>query len=454
MRNGPNRPLWVRLSLTYVAVALLAVLILAGITAIAAERYVNVLVDERRENLTQALLVDAASTYKTGQPGWSDADLQPALDLAARSGTDVAVLDQDGRVVATTFSHPRRAAHTERRPIMSDGERVGTLDIRFNGRGLIVSTDRLRRSLLRADAWSAGVAALLALGAAVVVARRLSGPVRSLTAAAGEMSRGNRHARAKALPGVPAELNELATTFNDMAEKLTGEEQFRRDLVADVAHELRTPVAVLQANCEALLDGVVEHTPEQTASLHEEVVRLARIVDDLQRLASAEAAALHLDREPCNLAAIADAAVSAIEATAGAAGVQLSRALDDVTVEGDPGRLHQIVTNLLSNAIKFSPPGAAVEIRVTRRNKEGELVVSDTGPGISAEDLPHVFERFWRSSSAAADAGTGIGLSIVQNLVAAHHGTIAVDSAPGRGTRVTVSLPLLESRAASIRSPH
>lgn len=442
MGRGASRPLWVRLSLTYVAVALLAVLILAGITAIATERYVNVLVHERRDDLTQALLVDAASTYNTGQPGWKDADLQPALDLAARSGTDVAVLDVDGAVVATTFAHPRRADNTEQHAIELNGRRIGTLDIRFNGRGLLVSTDKLRRSLLRADVWSAGVAALLALGAAVIVARRLSAPVRSLTAAAGSMSRGNRHTRVGALSGAPSELGELARTFDGMADTIAGEEQLRRDLVADVAHELRTPVAVLQANCEALLDGVVAHTPKQTASLHEEVLRLARMVDDLQTLASAEAAALHLVREPCDLAAIADDAAAAIESTASHAGVRLVRDLEPAIIDGDPVRVRQIVTNLLSNAIKFIPPGGVVTIQVEPRGDQAILVVADSGPGISAEDLPHVFDRFWRGHAGNGATGTGIGLSIVRNLVMAHDGTVEAESTPGVGTQMTVRLPV------------
>jgi two-component system, OmpR family, sensor histidine kinase BaeS len=190
-----SRPIWLRLTLTYVGVALLAVLILAGITAVFSERYVNVLVSERRDDLTRALLVDAASTYNTGQPGWSDVDLRPALDLAASSGTDVAVVDNDGAVVAATFTDPRHAAGTQHEPILVRGQQVGALYVKFNGRGLVESADNLRRSLIHADVAAAGVAAVLALVAAVIVARRLSGPVRSLTAAASAMSRGNRQVR-------------------------------------------------------------------------------------------------------------------------------------------------------------------------------------------------------------------------------------------------------------------
>lgn len=446
MTREQRTPIWLRLTLTCVGVALLAVLIVAGITAAFSERYVSQLVDERRDDLTRALMVDAASTYNTGSPGWSDVDLRPALDLAARSGTDVAVVDNGGAVVAATFADPRHAVGTEQHPIQVHGQPVGTLYVKFNGRGLVQSTDSLRRSLLHADISSAAVAAVLALGAAVVVARRLSSPVRRLTAAAGEMGRGNRDTRVGALPGAPAELHELATAFDAMADTLTRHEQLRRDLVADVAHELRTPVAVLQANTEALLDGVVPHTCEQTASLHEEVVRLADMVNDLQTLASAEAAVLHMDLTRCDLGMLADIAVEAMTSTANVARVELHRELQPAFVYGDPARLHQVITNLLSNAVKFTPPGGRVTVTVSAQDKDVRLVVADTGPGIEADELPRIFDRFWRGRNAANSAGTGIGLAIVGDLVAAHHGSIAAESSPGKGTSIVVTFPAVGSQ--------
>jgi two-component system sensor histidine kinase BaeS len=434
-------PIWLRLTLTCVGVALLAVLIVAGITAVFSERYVNQLVDERRADLTNALIVDAASTYNTGRPGWSDVDLRPALDLAARSGTDVAVVDERGGIVAATFADPRHARGTEQHAITVRGARVGTLYVKFNRRGLVQSADTLRRSLLHADVSSAGAAAVLALAAAVVVARRLSTPVRRLTDTAAEMGRGGREVRVGELPGAPAELHDLGLTFDAMADTLVRQEQLRRDLVADVAHELRTPVAVLQANTEALLDGVVPHTREQTLSLHEEVMRLAAMVNDLQTLASAEAAALHLELTRCDLALLADVAADAMVSSASVAGVTLQRGLIPTFVDGDPARLHQVITNLLSNAIKFTPRGGEVAIRVRPEGGRALLEVADTGSGIDDHERPRVFDRFWRGRNATRVAGTGIGLAIVADLVHGHNGTVSIDSTPGRGTRVTVELP-------------
>ena len=439
--SSRRSPIWLRLTISYVAVSLLGVLILASITAVFIERYVNRLVDERRHGLTNALLVDAASTYNTGKPGWSDADLRPALDLASRSGADVAVVDQTGSVVAATFADPRHATGAEQHPILVAREQIGTLFVKFNGRGLVQSADALRSSLLHADAWSAGVAAVLAVLAAVVVARRLSAPVRALTATALEMSAGNRSVRAGDLGSAPAEIHELATTFDHMADTLSRQEQIRRDLVADVAHELRTPVAILQANTEALIDGVLPHTPEQSISLHEEVLRLASMVNDLQELASAEAAALHLNFTQCDLAALADIATDAIATNAAASGVDVRRHLSPALVDGDPVRLHQVITNLLSNALKFTPRGGTVDVTVASHEGGARLVVADSGVGIPDDELPHVFNRFWRGASAETLAGTGIGLSIVADLVEAHHGAVRVDSQVGRGTSVTVTFP-------------
>ena len=438
-----SSPIWLRVARTCVAVALLAVLLVAGLSVWFGDRDINNLVHERRDDLTSSLVVAAAASYNTGKPSWSDVDLRPALELAARSGTDVAVLDNAGRVVASTFGDPSRADDTEQRPIAVSGQRVGTLYIRFNGRGLVHSADNLRSALLHAEIGSAGLAALLALAGAVLLSRRLSTPVRRLTAAARAMSHGNRDARVGRLDRAPAELQELAATFDQMADTLSREEQLRRDLVADVAHELRTPVAVLQANIEALLDGVVDYSPDQAASLHEEVLRLGRRVADLQALASAEAAVMHLAKRPTDLAAVVDLAIDSLQPMFTTEGVIVDRQLTPaVVVEADPARLHQITTNLLSNAAKFTPTGGSVTVTVDIDSGQARLMVSDTGTGIPPEDLPHVFKRFWRGDHRVATPGTGIGLSIVADLVRAHAGHLHVTSTVGQGTQVTVTLPL------------
>jgi two-component system sensor histidine kinase BaeS len=442
---GP-RPLALRLALAFVAVAVLAVAIVAGLAVAFSDRDISVLLQQRRDDLTRTLSLDAVSTYNTGRPGWSDVDLRPALDLAASSGTEVAVLDQDGRVVATNLAGPRSGV--VRRALTLDGRRIGTLLVRFSGRGLAASADNLRGSLVRAVIGAAALAALLALAVSLLVSRRITRPVTRLIESARAMSSGDRQARVGPVPGAPAELRELAATMDQMAAALGAQEQLRRNLVADVAHELRTPVAVLQANTEALLDGIVPHTPEQTGALHEEVLRLGRMVDDLQTLAAAEAAALRLSLQPVDLAVIAGAAADDWDASFAAAQISFERRLEPAPVQADPVRMHQVIGNLLSNALKFTPDGGRVTMTLAQAGGEARLQVSDTGPGVRPEDQPYVFQRFWRGDRAGQTAGSGIGLAVAAELARAQQGIIELASEPGGGARFTLVLPLVTEPAA------
>jgi two-component system, OmpR family, sensor histidine kinase BaeS len=227
-----------------------------------------------------------------------------------------------------------------------------------------------------------------------------------------------------------------------MADALDSEDKIRRDLVASVAHELRTPVAVLQAGHEALLDGVTEPIPEALGSLRDEVLRLARMVDnDLQSMAAADAAALHLRRERCDLASIAETAADSLARRFEAADVTLERRLAAVPVLADERWMHQVVTNLLDNALKFTPAGGTVTIRTRREGPDAVLDVTDTGVGIPAAELPRIFDRFRRGQAAAQTSGSGIGLAIAAELTRAHGGTLTATSEQGEGTRLTLILP-------------
>jgi two-component system sensor histidine kinase BaeS len=444
--RGPG-PVGLRLALAFVAVAVLAVALVAGLAVLFSEHDLSVLAQQRRTDLTRTLAVDAVSTYSTGKPGWSDVDLTLALELAASSGTQVAVLDSHGHVVASTIADPLRAPGVQRSPLTLQGQRIGTLLVRFSGGGLAASADRLQASLARAVIGAAGLAAVLALLVALALSRRITRPVTRLIESARAMGGGDRRARVGPVTGAPAELAELAATFDQMADTLDAQEQLRRNLVADVAHELRTPVAVLQANTEALLDEIVPHTAEQTAALHEEVLRLGRLVDDLQTLAAADAAAVQLTLQPCDLAEVAAAAAGDWEASFAAAQVTFQRRLEPALVQADPGRLHQVIVNLLSNALKFTPAGGQVTMTLTRGGGQARLEVGDTGPGIPASDLPHVFDRFWRAAQARQTPGSGIGLAIADELARAHHGTIEASSQPGNGTLFTLVVPLSSQTA-------
>lgn len=237
-----------------------------------------------------------------------------------------------------------------------------------------------------------------------------------------------------------AELMTRMHAFDRMAAALAREDELRRALVADVAHELRTPVTILRAACEEMVDGLASPTIERISSLHDEVLRLGRVVEDLGALASADAASLRLDLRPLDLSAVARDVADLLEPRFAGAGLALTTSLTPVSVDGDATRLHQVVLNLLTNALKFTPAGGTVTVTVEPQDRLARLEVTDTGPGIDPDELPHVFERFWRGRDAERAGGSGIGLAVVAQLVLAHRGRVDVTSEPGRGTTFTVLL--------------
>jgi len=444
--SGPTRSgtrsdaIGLRLALAFLAVALAAVALLAGLMAAFAAADVSHLASRQRYELASAIAVAAAGAWDRSD-SWASADLSPVLDLAASVGADTEIMDGAGRPVASSPGFGRHAAGPRvSAAVVARGQRVGVAVVRFTASGLAGADHALRIALWRAIAGAAGLAALLALLTGLGAARRITRPVRRLIVVARAMGSGDRAARV-GLISAPGELRELATAFDQMADTLDRQEQMRRDLVADVAHELRTPIAVLQAGHEALLDGVAEPTPGQLASLRDEVLRLARMVGDLQTLAAADAAALLLDLSRRDLADIAATAADSLAGRFEAAGITLDRRLTPVEVRADPDRLHQVITNLLTNALKFTSSGGRVVIRSGPAGSAAVLQVADTGAGIPASELPRIFDRFWRGRQAAQVSGSGIGLSVAAELARAHGGDLAASSQPGCGTQMTLTLP-------------
>ncbi|MFF9486025.1 sensor histidine kinase [Streptomyces sp. NPDC014676] len=287
-----------------------------------------------------------------------------------------------------------------------------------------------------------GVALAAVLGA-LLLSRAVLRPVRAMTLAAKGLGEGDLERR------VPVsgrdEIAQLGGAFNRMADSLQAGEERQRRLIGDIAHELRTPLANLRGYLEALRDDVVEPTPELLASLHEEALLQQRIVDDLQDLALAEAGALTYHPTEVDLRELLETGRTAHRAQADAAGVTLGlEAPDPVFVTADPDRLRQVVGNLVGNAIRATAAGGSVTLALTSRRELAVVEVRDTGKGIAAEDLPHLFDRFWRAdaSRGRATGGSGLGLSIARQIVTDHRGTIEVRSTVGVGTTFTVVLPL------------
>jgi two-component system, OmpR family, sensor histidine kinase BaeS len=432
--------LGLRLALTFLGVALASIAVLGGLTAWLAADDISTLTSRQHRELTSAIAMSAAAAWDQNN-SWASADLSPALALAARTGADAQIRDRAGRVVGSSPGFAAQTSPQYTAPVDVDGQHVGEAVVRFTHSGLGQANLALQADLLQAILGAAGLGALLALLTGLGFARRLSRPVERIIAVTQAMGSGERAARVGAIGG-PAELRELATAFDRMADTLDRQEQLRRDLVADVAHELRTPVAVLQAGHEALLDGVTEPTPGQLGSLRDEVLRLARMVGDLQTLAAADAAALHLSLSRCDLVAIAAGAADSLAGRFEAAEIAFDRRLAPAAINGDSRWLHQIITNLLSNALKYTPAGGRVVISTGPEGRNAVLTVTDTGAGIPADELPRIFDRFWRGRRAEQISGSGLGLAIAAELARAHGGRLAASSEVGRGTEMTLTLPL------------
>jgi two-component system sensor histidine kinase BaeS len=310
---------------------------------------------------------------------------------------------------------------------------LGTSD-RFNA----FSGDGLWRT-----AATALIVLLIAAAITVLAGRRMVQPIHALTGAAQRMTAGDRTARVSA--GGKDEVGRLARAFNTMAETIERNEQQRKAMVSDIAHELRTPLSNVRGYLEAAEDGVVPLDRALVRSLLEDAGLLERLVGDLQQLALADAGMLHLHPEECDVSDLARQVVAAYCGSAERLGVDLElSAAEPVTVQGDPGRLRQALGNLVDNALSYTGEGGRVEVSVRRSGGFVECAVADTGPGIAAEHLPHLFERFYRAdpSRSRATGGSGLGLAITKHLVEAHSGAVEVKSTVGKGSVFTIHLPL------------
>ena len=292
--------------------------------------------------------------------------------------------------------------------------------------------------------WAAPLMALLFLfGASVIFStmaglRRVFTPLNQLLEASGRVATGDYSTRVT--ENGPPEVRSLARAFNSMAERLQITNAQRRDLLADVTHELRSPLTVIQGHVEGMLDGVYAADPARLNLILEETHILARLVEDLRTLSLAERGALELKVGPEDLAGLLRETAAAFGSQADRAGVRLDLDLPGQlpTSAIDPERIREVLSNLILNAVRYSVPGGSIRIRLEPLAGSVQVSVADDGPGIAPEDLPHIFDRFYKSSDSG---GLGLGLAIAKYLVEAHGGEIRADSAPGRGTTISFTLP-------------
>jgi signal transduction histidine kinase len=342
-------------------------------------------------------------------------------------------------------------------PILVDNQLVGTIIVTPNN---IATSGTLAGEFLasvnQAIVSSVVAAGILALILGAILSFQITAPLRQLKKAASAIAHGDLSQRVKI--SSRDELGELGQTFNHMAESLANAETQRQHLVADVAHELRTPLAAIQGTLEGMQDGVLPLDAEQIATLHSETILLNRLVGDLRLLSLAEAGQLKLERQETEPSGFIQQVVERAKSQANQRNIRLETdvpaKLPDIWIDSD--RITQVLNNLISNALRYTPEGGTITIRATFPPGEGSLRVSvaDTGAGIDPENLPYVFDRFYRAdkSRTRSSGGSGLGLAIVKQLVEAHGGSVLAESPifqgenqEGFGTKISFTLPILKS---------
>lgn len=459
------RSLWFKLTAALVLVTLIAVglsvLMTNLTTANSFQGFVRRSRVEERTGVAEAL-----AAYYASQGSWGGVDslfiwlpgrmghgvgpaMMPGIGPGMMRPWSFQLANADGVVIAASraeeighqLSQADLAAST---PVEVDGRRVGFLlpGPRIND---FSETEQAFLRNVNLGIVSVGIlACAIAILLGLFLTWQLTGPLRRLTTAAQGIARGDLSHRVDIRS--KDELGQLGQAFNHMAESLARAEKLRRNMVADIAHELRTPLSVMRGNLEAILDGVFEPTKENVASIHKEALLLSRLVDDLQELALAEAGELKIEREPTDLALLIERTVASVSSKAQADDVTLVRDLprDLPLVSIDSQRIGQVLLNLLDNALQHSPAGGTVTVKVRQEEEAVRVDIMDQGPGLSPEELSLVFERFYRGDKARSRAtgGAGLGLAIVKQLVEAHGGRVWAESALGQGATFSFTLPL------------
>jgi signal transduction histidine kinase len=403
-------------------------------------------------------------TYYLGHGSWQGVEIV----LEERTNTSIralrpdwdrtVVVDANGIVIidhGNTSSPLIGSKFTPRanetgQPLTINGSLIGTLWV---DRGTPPRAVQLIFTLIGPTAIISIMLGILTLVIGLLLMRRMINPLSEVIAAAQAVSQGDLSARVP-VDARNDDLTALSIHFNHMADELERSDRQRRNMLADIAHELRTPITILRGRLEGILDGVYPADEAHIAPALEETYLLERLVEDLRLLALAESNQLRFELKPINLTELAKAILGLFSAQAGERNVQLKMEAeaDIPEVMVDPQRFQQVVGNLIDNSLRYTPEGSTIDLIIQRQENSVELTVADEGPGIPEAELEHVFDRFWRGdkSRARSTGGAGLGLSIARQLVEAQGGKITAHNRPERGFAVQITLPVHEPSSSKL----
>lgn len=427
--------------------------------------YLTLTTEATLEQLPEQL----SSAYTNGS--WDDQALANIANTLP-AGTEVTLKAPDGTLIATLTPasdtmHGFTVAGQGMTmgnmmgmnfPLSAQGWKTKTIEVKKGNQSLALATVHypttarvlnpqdiaFSGSVFHSQLAAGGLALVLGMLLSYLVSRRLAQPLKRLTQAAERIGQGHLEVRVPAL--TQDEVGELATAFNAMADNLKRHEDLRKQFTADIAHELRTPLTSIRSFIEAFQDGVLPPNTENLLAIQEEIDRLVFLASDLKDLNIAEMGALHVKADPINLVALIDKVVHNLVPLIQQKGLNLTWEPEEkaISVLGDDRLLTRLFYNLVHNAYKYTESGGQIAVRVQSREADVLVTIEDSGIGIGADDLPFVFERFYRTdkSRARETGGSGIGLALAQQISRLHRGEVSVESSLGKGTKFTVKLPV------------
>lgn len=453
-----------KLSLSYVVVALISVFLISIFSNVFLDKQFREYVKQNQEQKNKEVVSSISKQYQNDK--WNITMIESIGVNALEYGLIIRVIDADGKTVWDARVHnngmcQRIIEHMSRNmsshyPNMK-GEyiekpysvnynlkKVGTVEIGSYGPFYLNDNDLAFITTLNKMLISVGIFSLLfALVLGTIMARRLSSPISRVITTARMIAKGYFSDRIMEKSST-SEIIQLTNTINDLALTLEKQEKLRKRLTGDVAHELRTPLATLKSHLEAMIDGIWEPEKERLVSCHDEIERISKMVGDLERLARYESENLILNKTEFNISETVSRIINNFENEYMNKGLKIEFKADkEEWVFADKDKISQVVINLISNALKYTPAGGRVEVNVKGDENTSCITVKDNGSGIPKEDLPYIFERFYRADKSRnrMTGGSGIGLTITKAIIEAHKGKIEVVSNAGEGSEFTVFLP-------------
>lgn len=443
-----------RVMLVSIAVSLITIISSVVVLSAVWNQHFQSYTRENVQRVADGTAAAIADGYEQSNGDWyggalsaatSASSLYDSVYLQVRTIDGTIVYDDRANDVLGSVDVKEDGSNVASAPIMVDGEKVGTVLVRVPGSETLLTKfdEDFRDKSYNAMIFAAVIALIIAMVMGAIFARTIAAPVKKITNAAKALKEGDYSART-GMAGSD-EIARLGNMFDLMADSVESNRKLERRLVTDVAHELRTPLMAIQSTVEAMIDGVFKPDAERLETLNSEVQRLSHLVDALLKLSRLESRTKPIEQKKVDLTEMLSSVVQTHQAYIHDAGLNLEFEYDPhVYVFGDADLLRQATANLISNAVRYTPEGGTITIMARKGDLMGQIVVKDTGIGLTPEEAKLVFQRFWRADSgrARATGGLGIGLSVVKEIVEQHNGWVRVEGRPNEGACFTIYIPL------------